>query len=70
MKIEVPDNHLIGMRVPKGGSSCLSCEYLSDNKQACQNHYYQRFNNDKATLPAPADQYCCDFYEADPAWKR
>jgi broad specificity phosphatase PhoE len=59
---ELPRNHEPGMKVPKGGSSCASCEYLGDDKKTCKNEYFIKWNgSDK--LPAPADSYCSDWYQ-------
>jgi hypothetical protein len=57
-----PADHMAGMRVPKGGSSCSSCEYLGDNQKTCKNDYFTRWNQSNV-LPAPADEYCSDWYE-------
>lgn len=59
--IEYPADHKPGMIVPKGGSSCFSCEYLNKNKE-CTNKYFIRWNG-SGKLPAPPDQYCSDWYE-------
>lgn len=60
----VPPDHKPGMRVPKGGSSCFTCEYVSEDKKHCSNKYFQKWNgSDK--LPAPADEYCSDWYEEE-----
>lgn len=67
--LEVPKDHKVGMRVPKGGSNCVKCEYVSDDHTACNNHFFQRANGDKARLPAPADVFCCDFFETDEAYR-
>jgi hypothetical protein len=69
-QLEVPADHQVGMRVPAGGSNCSKCEYLSDDKLNCHNHFFQRANHDQARLPAPANRYCCDFFEADSAVER
>lgn len=51
------------MRVPKGGSSCSSCEYLKDReKRLCGNPYFVRWHG-SAQIPAPIDSYCSDWYE-------
>lgn len=61
-KPEYPKDHQPGMRVPKGGSSCSSCEYLGDDGETCTNEYFIKWHgSDK--LPAPADEYCSDWYE-------
>lgn len=54
----------VGMRVPKGGSSCAKCEYLGKDGASCTNKYWIKWNNGNAKLPAPADEYCSDYFEA------
>lgn len=61
-KFELPKNHVAGMRVPKGGSSCASCKFLMD-KNHCSNTYWIEWNGGDTKLPYPADEYCSDFYE-------
>jgi len=51
------------MRVPRGGSSCASCEYLAGSGKDCTNTYFIKWRG-SGKLPAPADQYCSDWYEA------
>jgi len=58
--IEYPKDHKPGMKVPKGGSSCSSCEYLKDGM--CTNEYFIKWNG-SGKLPAPPDEYCSDWYE-------
>jgi hypothetical protein len=60
---EYPASHKAGMRVPKGGSSCASCEYLADNKTDCTNKYFQEWHGSEK-IPGPIDSYCSDWYEA------
>lgn len=61
-KVLFPSDHRVGMRVTKGGSMCANCEYLADAK-TCENKYFIRWNG-TGKLPAPADEFCCDFWEA------
>jgi hypothetical protein len=56
-----PPDHELGMQVPKGGSSCASCEYLLDGGH-CSNHYFVQWNL-TSKLPAEPDSYCCDLYQ-------
>lgn len=64
-----PSDHEAGMRVPKGGSSCESCEYLKDaKKKICGNKFFIAWEGkDKPAgsdvIPAPIDSYCSDWYE-------
>ena len=59
-----PADHQVGMRVPKGGSDCAKCEYLGPDDKACRNKAFVMWNGSDR-LPAPADEYCCDFFEAE-----
>lgn len=61
-KATYPDDHKAGMRVPKGGSSCASCEYLGKDKKSCTNKHFIKWHGSDV-LPAPADEYCSDWYE-------
>jgi len=61
-KAEYPADHQPGMRVPRGGSSCASCEYLMPDRKNCGNEYFQKWHG-SSKLPAPADEYCSDWYE-------
>lgn len=58
--IEYPPDHKPGMKVPKGGSMCANCEYF-DGKDSCVNEFFIKWNG-TGTLPAPADEYCSDWY--------
>lgn len=63
-----PADHMLGMRVPKGGSSCASCAWLDDDSVHCTNKFFQAWNadvvgtNEPSKLPTPADEYCCDLW--------
>lgn len=58
-----PADHEPAMRVPEGGSSCASCEYLKDrNKRLCGNPHYIKWNGSNQ-IPAPIDSFCSDWYE-------
>lgn len=57
---DYPPTHRVGMRVPKGGSSCAKCEYVSG--QHCKQKDFISWKGD-SIIPAPTDSYCCDFYE-------
>ena len=59
---EIPDDHIAGLRVPKGGSSCSSCEYWNADQQICNSEYYQAWAGTNK-IPYPADEYCTDWYE-------
>lgn len=59
--IHYPASHKVGMKVPKGGSDCAKCEYV--NGQNCSQPQFVRWNGGNK-IPAPTDEYCCDFFEA------
>lgn len=54
-----PKDHKVGMRVPKGGSSCSKCEYV-DGQKCKEKHLIAWLGTD--VIPAPTDSWCCDFY--------
>lgn len=58
---DYPADHQVGMEVPKGGSNCAKCEYLKAPQKCGEFHFVEWNGSD--TIPAPADQYCCDFFE-------
>ena len=58
-KVEYPPDHKPGMKVPKGGSMCKNCEYVSGDR--CTNKFFIQWNgSDK--IPGPVDEYCSDWY--------
>lgn len=57
----LPEDHKVGMRVPKGGSMCANCKWVSDDGKTCGNEYFQDWNGSEK-LPAPSDEYCCDLW--------
>lgn len=58
---QLPPDHVPGMKVPKGGSSCSSCKYLAPDGDDCTNQYFIQWNG-SPDLPAPSDSYCSDWY--------
>ncbi len=61
----LPEEHKAGLRVPKGGSSCASCEYLGKDKKTCTNKFWIAWHDNNPKLPLPADEYCSDWWELD-----
>lgn len=59
--VHYPANHLVGMRVPKGGSSCAKCEYVDG--QSCMQREFVKWNG-VSTITFPVNEFCCDFFEA------
>lgn len=58
--IAYPSNHIPAFKVPKGGSSCSSCEYLVNG--SCTNRFYIAWNG-SGNIPQPTDEFCSDWYE-------
>lgn len=59
---EYPADHQVGIRVPKGGSDCAKCEYVDG--QNCTQTDFVKWNGSEV-IPAPTDEFCCDFFEAN-----
>lgn len=57
-----PPNHVPAIKVPVGGSSCLKCRFLGEDKKTCKNKYYILWNNGSNKLLAPADRFCSDWF--------
>lgn len=62
-----PKDHQVGIRVPKGGSDCAKCEYVDGRK--CKQELFIQWNGSDR-IPAPTNEYCCDFFEAMKERKR
>lgn len=41
---------------------CANCKYLGPDSASCTNEYFVKWNGSEK-LPAPADEYCSDWYE-------
>lgn len=66
--VRYPLDHVPGMPVPKGGSSCSTCKALSQDGKHCGNPHFQAWReslgaSDPSLIPAPVDSYCSDWYE-------
>lgn len=61
-KFDLGENHKPFIKVPKGGSSCANCEYLSEDKKNCVNKNFIEWYG-KSELPEPIDEFCSDWYE-------
>lgn len=57
-----PEDHIPALRVPKGGSSCSSCRFLSEDRCHCHNDYFIRWHGSDR-LPYPCDEFCSDWWE-------
>lgn len=62
-----PKGHRFGLKVPKGGSSCAKCRFLSKDGKHCGSDYFQHWQKsldveDPSLIPEPADAYCCDVF--------
>lgn len=56
-------DHKVGMQVPKGGSSCSTCHYLSSDGLSCKEDKWYKWNFNDPKLPYSNNQYCCDFWK-------
>lgn len=66
-QVTYPPDHQPGMKVSKGGSSCLTCEYYKGDS-TCGNEYFKKWmGSDK--MPAPPDEYCSDWWEPSEHYK-
>lgn len=65
-KFELPDSHVMGTKVPKGGSSCANCRFAGADGKNCMNTYWVQWNGGETKLPEVADEYCCDVWEGKP----
>ena len=56
---------IAGMKVPKGGSSCKTCEYLKDSaKKICGEPNFIKWNFGSNVIPtSDLDAYCSIWYE-------
>jgi hypothetical protein len=61
-KPSYPANHLPIARVPRGGSCCKNCKWVSTDLQHCGNEYFQKWN-ESSKLPMAADEMCTDWWE-------
>jgi hypothetical protein len=60
-QITLPPGHLVGMRVPDGGSDCAKCKFVRG--QDCSNALFVKWNNGQHKIPGDINAYCCDFFE-------
>ena len=61
-----PADHKAAMRVPFGGSSCVTCVYVNKSGTHCSNKHFIKWHG-SAKLPYPAEEYCSDWYEPRPS---
>jgi hypothetical protein len=64
-----PADHQFGLKVPKGGSACSKCRFVSENKKHCGSEHFRTWRSsmkadEPSLIPAPADEYCCDVFES------
>lgn len=57
-----PKDHKPGMRVPKNGSACSKCKFVSEDHERCGNKFFVQWHGSHE-LPLPADEYCCDWFQ-------
>lgn len=60
-EFSLPPEHRAGMRVPRGGSSCASCKFVSEDLKHCSNERWQRWSGTDE-LPEAAEEYCSDWW--------
>ena len=58
-----PSDHKPAMQVPRGGSSCKTCRFVTKDLCHCGNEHFVAWHG-TPELPFPADEYCSDWYEA------
>ena len=68
-EIKHPKGHLVGVAVPKGGSSCANCAKLKP-PLICEDEYFQKWNESDEIPSKTADTYCCDMWSRGEAKKK
>jgi hypothetical protein len=63
---DYPENHKVGMKVPRGGSDCAKCKFVDG--QNCTQKDFIQWNGSKV-IPGDIDAYCCDLYEISTEYK-
>lgn len=61
--LKLPKTHVAGIKVPKGGSCCANCRFVSADGKECANVFWVEWNGGDTKLPEPADEYCSDWWE-------
>lgn len=64
---KLPADHVAAMKVPKGGSSCASCQFGQEDANTpfgarCTEPNFIAWNGGNGALPAAADEFCSDWY--------
>jgi len=62
-KFELPSSHIAAFEIPKGGSSCASCKWVSIDMKSCANPFFIEWNGGDTKLPVSADRFCSDWYQ-------
>lgn len=57
----LPRGHRPGMRVPEGGASCATCEYVRGTN--CANPNFQKWNGSPKIPGGDPARFCSDWYE-------
>jgi hypothetical protein len=63
----LPDEHIAGMVVPKGGSSCANCRFadVRDDGPHCTESNWVAWNGGESRLPVDdPETYCSDWYQS------
>lgn len=66
-KFILPKDHIPFLRVAKGGSSCASCKFLTEDKRHCGNKLFVQWYG-KSLLPKDIHNWCSDYYEPNPEY--
>ena len=59
-----PPDHKPALEVPKGGSSCATCQFYKGNQKCGSPDYAKFYGTDH--IPLPPDRFCSDWWEAAP----
>lgn len=64
---ELPEEHLAGMPVPKGGSSCANCMFLKmvGKQPHCMNELFKQWNGGSRIPTDDPESYCSDWYSTE-----
>ncbi len=60
-KVNYPENHKLGIKVPHGGSMCGNCKFLGEDHKTCMNKEFIKWNKSNI-LPNKDEEYCCDLW--------
>lgn len=63
-EFRLPYEHEPGMAVPKGGSSCANCKFMTmrGKEVHCSEKNFQEWNGSSKVPTKDASSYCSDFW--------